>query len=634
MKRPAPEALQLENWPSVDSAALKPEVRRRYRQRAAAVEQFARGLRIEEIERRSGLDRRSLYRSVERAVSAHPDGRMWGFRALIPAIRIKAYVRTKRSKGSGDGLVGAFGQLVGRHLELERLLRRLIQDKTVWLTQRDDRFFVRGLDRAHGEFIRECRNVGLIDSDYPLSQQEQGKRALSRALRERMLSDFGRASKSAGALRVKPASALSMAPAQPVTEPFDTVEFDAHRLDVRLTILDQDPYGQEHVYEIERVWLLAIIDVATRAILGYRLCLRREYSRYDVIGTFECAIAPARRPTLSIPNLEPNPSGGFVSVALPETAYACWRLIRFDNARAHLAADSLDVACEILGCTVDVGPAYEPNDRPFIERFFGTVASQLAHRLPGSTGSKAHDVLRELRKPSGSVRLVVGLDELQELLAVWVWNYNGAPHGGLGGRTPLEAMRAGLREQGAMLRYLPTGLRGSLCLLQNAHRSRVRGDVTRGEKPHISFYHLRYTSAALAQRADLIGRPLRIYYDADDIRRVRAFLDDGTELGELTVGGRWRESAHSLEMRQRIFRARRLRQVQFSELDDPVQVYLQFKRGQAKRSRKAASEVAQIKERIRLAPPDTAKAAPEPSILPLAAEPVAPVKLRIAPGYA
>lgn len=25
------------------------------------------------------------------------------------------------------------------------------------------------------------------------------------------------------------------------------------------------------------------------------------------------------------------------------------------------------------------------------------------------------------------------LDELQELLAVWVWNYNGTPHGGLGG---------------------------------------------------------------------------------------------------------------------------------------------------------------------------------------------------------
>jgi hypothetical protein len=60
-------------------------------------------------------------------------------------------------------------------------------------------------------------------------------------------------------------------------------------------------------------------------------------------------------------------NGGFVSEVFPETAYACWRQIRFDNARAHLAADSLDVVCELLGCTVDVGPAYEPDDRPFIE---------------------------------------------------------------------------------------------------------------------------------------------------------------------------------------------------------------------------------------------------------------------------
>jgi hypothetical protein len=43
-------------------------------------------------------------------------------------------------------------------------------------------------------------------------------------------------------------------------------------------------------------------------------------------------------------------------------AYAVWRQIRFDHAWAHLADDSLNVACELLGCTVDVGPAYWPDD--------------------------------------------------------------------------------------------------------------------------------------------------------------------------------------------------------------------------------------------------------------------------------
>jgi len=121
---------------------------------------------------------------------------------------------------------------------------------------------------------------------------------------------------------------------------------------------------KQHVIEIERVWLLALIDGGSRAILGYTLCLRREYSRYDVIRTFERALTPAASPTQTIADLEPLQAGGFVSTALPETAYACWRTLRFDNARAHLAADSLDVACELLGCTVDAGPPTNPMTGP------------------------------------------------------------------------------------------------------------------------------------------------------------------------------------------------------------------------------------------------------------------------------
>jgi hypothetical protein len=107
-----------------------------------------------------------------------------------------------------------------------------------------------------------------------------------------MLDGFAQANRSAGGEGVKPAAALAFAPSRPVTDPFDTVEFDAHKLDLRLKILDQDPEGEEHVLEIERVWLLAVIDVGSRAILGYTLCLRREYSRYDVIRTFEKALTP------------------------------------------------------------------------------------------------------------------------------------------------------------------------------------------------------------------------------------------------------------------------------------------------------------------------------------------------------
>ena len=95
----------------------------------------------------------------------------------------------------------------------------------------------------------------------------------------------------------------------------------------------------------------------------------------------------------------------------------------------------------------------------------------------------------------------------------------------------------------------------------------------------------------------MIGKRLRIYCDAEDIRVLRAFLADRTELGELKAGGLWSMTPHLLDVRKRIFKAKRLSRLRFGKWDDPVQVYLDFKRGKAKRSRKVASEIAQIKER-------------------------------------
>jgi putative transposase len=521
--------------------------------------------------------------------------------------------------------------------KLEQLVRQLIVNRDILLVQKGDHVYLKNLRNAHNRFTAACRSVGLTANDYPLNQEQKGRISLGSALRYRMLQDFKDAHRSAGGDRVKPASALAERGAAPVRDPFDTVEFDAHRLDLRLKILDQDPYGEEQLIEIERVWLLALIDVCTRAILGYTLCLRREYSRYDVIRTFEKALSPASMPALTIPGLAPIECGGFVSAALPETAYACWRQIRFDHARAHLAADSLNVACELLGCTVDVGPAYQPDERPFIERFFGTVATRFSHRLPGTTGSDPDDILRKLKDPHGDLRLVVSLEELRELLAVWVWNYNGTPHGGLGsGGTPLEAMNAAIRGRRTLLRHLPLSLRGNLCLLQSAYPARVRGRINRGEKPHISFYHVRYTSHRLARAPELIGKPLRVYYDANDIRVLRAFLADGTELGELKAGGIWATTPHSLDLRQRIFRAKRSRQLQFGDSDDPVEAYLQFKRGRSKRSRKVASEIAQIKDTIsegkRKSDVDDGPSGVERP-LPLAVGPVKARRLRIPSGF-
>ena len=338
MKRPGAEILDTTLWPSTDFSVLETRARQRYQDRAAAIEFYRRGLPIGEVEAKTRVDRRTLYRMIERALRRHPDGRPWGFRALIPSLRTVAYERRKRSHGKGRGLSGSFGQLLDRYPELEGLLRELIRNQDVLLTQRGDRFCVKGLNLAHSRFTGVCRSLGLTIQDYPLNQEEQGRRSLGNTLRSRMLEGFAGARRAAGGERVKPAAALRLRGQTVVTDPFDTVEFDAHKLDLRLKVLDQDPYGDEQALEIERVWLLALIDVGTRAIIGYTLCLHREYGRYDVIRALEKALAPAQSPPITIPGLEPIKNGGFVSEVLPETREVkkfCHRVGNRDSQKNH-----------------------------------------------------------------------------------------------------------------------------------------------------------------------------------------------------------------------------------------------------------------------------------------------------------
>ena len=143
MKRPTPELLDISRWPSVDVNALEEKARIRYQQRAAAVEHYAAGARLGEVESKTEIHRRVLYRMIERALQAHPDGRPWGFRALVPGSHTKAYERRKTSKSAEVGLAGAFNQLLEEQPNLEKLICQLIASRDIRLVQRGERVFLK-----------------------------------------------------------------------------------------------------------------------------------------------------------------------------------------------------------------------------------------------------------------------------------------------------------------------------------------------------------------------------------------------------------------------------------------------------------------------------------------------------------
>jgi transposase InsO family protein len=420
-------------------------------------------------------------------------------------------------------------------------------------------------------------------------------------------------------------------PLRAAQEPLEVVEFDGHRLDVRLKIVVRDPLGFEQSFEIERVWLLVILDVFSRAVLGYHVSVGREYSRYDVIRAIEHAIEPHRPMRFTLPGVGYGAAGGFPSEKYPELGFAIWQRIKLDRARANLAADVQHALTEFLGCTVEIGPPRQPDERPYIERFFGTIATNLSSRLPGYTGSHPRDLRKALSAAGGNLRLYVSLDELEELLEAALGAYNATPHSGLNGLTPLEAMAHGARDPSVWLNWLPQAKQKTLALMQTPRRATVRGYLAQGQRGHVNFHGVRYTNAALAGVGSLIGTELRLYYNSYDLRTVRAFGADGTDLGELRAQGAWGIVAHDLKLRQEILRQQGKRRMASNLTLEFLDRFVEQKVKGARAGRRAASDLARTLRTMKpkrpaasVAPPSSAEKAQLPAVA------VAPVPLPVA----
>lgn len=142
MKRLIPPDLQdFSLWPSVDPNALEGQRQKALLNRIEAVRLYAAGTTLSKVENATGVPRMQIYRLVKRCIEPHADGRIRGFRALIPFAKSKTYQRTaavtptSRTRHSGSS--GAMTALLQRHDSLSALLRyQILQTCGVhWRTQ-------------------------------------------------------------------------------------------------------------------------------------------------------------------------------------------------------------------------------------------------------------------------------------------------------------------------------------------------------------------------------------------------------------------------------------------------------------------------------------------------------------------
>lgn len=324
-----------------------------------------------------------------------------------------------------------------------------------------------------------------------------------------------------------------------------------------------------------RCWLIAVIDVATRCIIGYSTTQEMNYNQFDVLRALQNSILPHKMIDFKIPGFSYPSNGGFPSIALPETQYALFDMVMLDNAKSHLAKNVRNKALNVINCTLNYGSVATPETRGIIERFFGTLESKGFHRLPMTTDSKISGIKR--RNPEyNAVKYDATYDDVVEVLEQLIIQYNNSPHEALYNNTPLQEMERKIREYGMM----PTiaserKIKEINRLMYRTETRRVCGGIKNGKRPYISYENAQYRNDALASSNIYLGKEITLLINPDDVSTIEAFTKDGIPLGTLRANGERGQKPHSLKSRQAINHYAKQNKLDNRTFSTPITAYEQ-----------------------------------------------------------
>ncbi|MFS0553705.1 hypothetical protein [Brevibacillus sp. 179-C9.3 HS] len=576
IERPSAD-IDISQWPIVNIESLTETDQVKFQKRKQAVNLYITDkATLEEIKQTTGIAPIDIRRFTSRCLEHDEHGKLYGYRALIPQVKIKPYQRIlpiPNMNESKSVFTGAFMKLLNDYSTIKDTIDDLYLKRNK-RTVHEPRIRIKDL---HRKFLHACKAAGIAETEYPFNTISKGKRALERYIKALHNQHFHEASanrygeeagrRARNSLHFDPDKRI-------ITRPFEQVQFDGHRIDAIFTITFTTPSGNRITDVIERPWLLTVIDVATRVILGYHLCLKPEYDRSDVLICSRNAVAPWKQKELTIEGLTYPEGIGFASEAIPTTKWALWDEILFDNAKAHLANMVKDRLKNVIKCDVNLGPVKMPERRGLIERFFGLLEANGYQRLPNTTGNNPKDIRRN--KPEVAARKYdISIEDLDELTEILIATYNLTPHSGVDYLSPLQSMEQKI-SRGEVLRIMPIEEQQDISFLTFETTRNIVGNAKYGKRPHIEFEGVTYHNDILSRSPNLVGTKLTIFVNIDDVRFVRAFLPCGSELGMLTAKGKWGVTPHSLKTRKAINQLRREKLITIMTMDDPIDIYLRY----------------------------------------------------------
>jgi hypothetical protein len=527
----------------------------------------------------------TLHRLTRRCTELADDGVVWGERALIPHYRINAYTRVvpigRQLPEQKSGYSGALGQLLKKYPTLHDSLLA----KTLKLGKNKHLEEFRPKPQALQKlFIEELKALNHPPTEWPFNTKYRGSRSITSFMQKQLHHHFDK-----NVLIYHEAGAkahLSLGSGKEALirniEVYDAWEIDSHKIDADFTIGVPNADGLLTYINLKRLNLLALVDRASTAVIWFLVVYSSEVSASDVVRLIsESLRAQLPVPESNLLGMHIKGDAGFPSERVPELRHALPTVLMPDNALSNLAASVSQELRQKLGFFLNYGPPGHFECRPNVEHTFKNIAESIFQRLPNTTGAspfsgKAANGAAIARTYKMEANIV------EELAYHHFAQHNALESEGIGFLTPLEFIRQKMsaHNQHVIPRRLLESQVSAVAHYRTTVKVKVKCYLNKGIRPFINLDRVRYSNDILRKSPWLANTEINIELDEQDMRAVRAYFPDGSPIGVLLAAGKWSTTKHSRKTRKAINQLKAKRALTISELDDPVEHYLQHLRNQ------------------------------------------------------
>lgn len=565
-----------EEWIEIPLDAIPEKYKSTFKDRKTAVDMYINGQKSSIITEQTNINYTYIPKLIEKCLRLDNDGFYYGYQALIP------WFRTEESTLNTKN----FTRLLQDYPSLKDFISGNYFGNKKYTLEKN-----MNLTTLHQKFLKECLRLGVQEHEYPFNTENRAYVSLSKYIKTLQKKHINKQAKRENKNNRQKlySTGIGQRYMRTALAPFQTVQVDGHIIDLEYTIEIANIDGTISRTTATRAWLFAVIDEATRCILGYSVSQEFNYNQYDVIDAIKNAIVPKETINFTIDGLKYPENGGFYSLAFPELKYVLFDILKLDNAKSHLAKHTVNKIVDDLQTTISFGSVATPETRGIIERFFGSLETRGFHKLPMTTGSSINDLKRSNPETS-ALKYNITYDQIIELLDALIAEYNNTPHSGIENLTPLESMRKKIYEAGMMPTLAEENMICTINELNYQMDTRKVVGGKNGKRAYINFKGVEYRSRELSLTGDYIGQTITIRYNPRDISNVEAYTANGAYIGTLFAKGEFGTKSHSVKTRKIANKLARERGRNKLEFDTPIAALEQQLSDNGKKSRRDATK--------------------------------------------